>query len=329
MRLEYINKKNKEEIEKWDSFVKESPQGSIFSFSFYLEALCIDYKVLCVFDDKDNVLAGVILAKNQINTYSNPMLDKYLGILLKNEESISQKKVSKQYKIMELIATEIKGYKSFDYYFHPNFKNWIPLYWKGFTQQTRYTYQINLAKSIETIEKAFHGNLRNDIKNAINQGVVVKRDIDFDNLYSIIEKTFRRQGSKSPFNKAKLESFINDLLKNNQLISLGAYNNKNQLVSACCMVFDENSSYFILNGIDIDNQVRGANALMIFDAIKESKEKGLMSFDFEGSMLIGVEQFYRRFGGELVPYYRIWNDNLFNYIKTYAKGLYKRFRYGR
>ncbi len=326
MLLKYLEK---EEYFLWNNFVKGSPQGSIFSQSWYLDALQVKYKVLGVFDNNDKLIAGIVLAKNQINTFSNPMLDKYLGVLLKHEDKYSQKIISKQYKALELISKELIKYKSFDYYFHPNFKNWIPFYWNGFTQQTRYTYQIDLNKEIDEIYGGFHSKLKNDIKNAHKQGVIVKKDIEFDIFYKVIDKTFRRQGSKAPFNKESLEVFSMKVAENGRFTSFGALDLNSSLIAVLGLVYDERVSYLILNGIDIENQIRGANALMIFEAIKFIKAKNIPIFDFEGSMLPGVEQFYRRFGGELVPYYRIWQDNLFNYAKSYAKKMYKKMRYGR
>ena len=329
MKLEHINKENGEWLKKWNDFVNYSPQGSVFSLSSYLNALGVEYKILCAVSKKNSeIYAGIVLAKNQINTYSNPMLDKYLGVLFKEDVS-SQKQMSRQYKAMELLADELKKYKTFDYYFHPAFKNWIPFYWQGFSQQTRYTYRINLNNSMETIVKNFHGNLRNHIKNALNHEVDIRQGVEFEQFYEIINKTFLRQGSKAPFSQKKIERFISNLSKKNRICTFGAYTNNNELISACGIVFDNKTAYLILNGIDIERNIRGTNALLILETIKYAKKQKLEIFDFEGSMLDGVEQFYRHFGAELTPYYRIWNDNLFNYTKTYAKKIYKKIRYGR
>jgi hypothetical protein len=325
MEIVYLNE---DESFVWDSFVQSSPQASVFALTWYLDSLQVDYNILTI-KDNDCIIAGLILSKNQINTYSNPSLVKYLGVVFRKEVPLNHKKISQQYKAMGLLASELKGYKSFDYYFHPEFKNWIPFYWNGFAQETRYTYQINLKLSSEEIHKRFHGNLKNDIKHALNHEVKIRSNIDFEDLYDVVNKTFLRQGSKAPFNKNKLENFIKALSKKQKFISFGAYTMDGTLISVCGLVSDDNSSYFILNGIVIEKQLRGANALMIFEAIKYQQNKDLTLFDFEGSMLPGVEPFYRRFGGELTAYYRIWNDNLFNYTKTKAKKLYKKIRYGR
>lgn len=328
MKISYLDLTNTENLNLWNSLVQNSPQGSIFSESWYLDALKVDYKILCVIDKADNILAGIILAKNQINTYSNPMLDKYLGVIIKGENALSHKTISKQYKVVELLSKELIKYKSFDYYFHPQYKNWIPFYWNGFAQQTRYTYRINLSLEIKEIQGKFHGNLKNDIRNAIKSNIHIYKNTEFDVFFNIINKTFLRQGSNAPFNRVKLKSFIKELTLKRRFVSFKALNQDGDTIAVCGLINEEKSSYLILNGIDNDKLIRGANALMILEAIKYFQGKSNY-FDFEGSMLPGVEQFYRRFGGELVPYYRIWNDNLFNYMKTLIKKTYKKLRYGR
>ena len=324
MELKYLKR---EEFKSWNNFVDSSPQGSIFSKSWYLDALQIDYDILVV-EDKGDIKAGIVLAKNEINIYSNPIFDKYLGILFNQKNSNRYKYISNQYKIVEILSNELKKIKSFDYYFHPNFNNWIPLSWQGFTQQTRYTYRIDNSISFEDIEKKFHSNLKNDIKNALKNNVNIEYNIPLDELFSVVDKTFLRQGSRAPFSKERVKNFLEELINKDAFLSIGAYNQNRKPIAVLGVVYDKNSSYLILNGIDIDFDIRGANALIIKESIKYFHQKTLF-YDFEGSMLKGVEPFYRKFGGELIPYYKIWSDNFFNFFKTKAKKIYKKFKYGR
>ncbi len=324
MKLEYLNKK---EYQEWNKFVEISPEGSIFSKSWYLNALDVEYQILTI-KEKNIIKAGIVLAKNEINTYSNPIFDKYLGILFEPNSNNLQKYISHKYKSMNLISKELKKYISFDYYFHPNFNNWIPLSWSNFTQQTRYTYRIDNSLSFEEIEKNFHSKLKNDIKNAIKNSIKIKYNIPFEEFWDIINKTYLRQGSKAPFSKEKLENFINRLIEKNAFFSMGAYDKDNKAIAVLGIIYEKKSSYLLLNGIDIKRQIRGSNALIIKESIKYFHNK-CDFYDFEGSMLPGVEEFYRKFGGELTSYYKIWNDNFFNFFKIKAKKLYKKMRYGR
>jgi len=316
-----------EHYDEWNSFVDSSPQGSIFSKTWYLNALQVEYEIL-VIKEKTDINAGIVLAKNEINTYANPMLDKYLGVLFESKEGNRQKIVSKEYKYMGLFIEELKKIQSFDYYFHPSFDNWIPFSWGGFTQQTRYTYRLDLSNSIEEIESHFHTNTKRNIKNANKHHIDIRENIEFEEFYEIINKTFIRQGSKAPFNKEKIKRYIETLEAKGHFISFGAYTQDNRLISVSGVAHDSETAYLLFNGIDIENQVRGANTLLVHETIKYFQGKCKI-YDFEGSMLFGVEEFYRRFGGELTPYMRIWNDNFFNYAKSKAKKIYKKIRYGR
>jgi len=323
-----LRKLKEDEYSSWDEFVEASPQGSIFSKSWYLNSLSVEYSILVV-EYKGRIVAGIVLAKNEINTFANPMLDKYLGVLFEVGSSNVHKKESNEYKAMELISKECKKIKSFDYYFHPNFDNWIPFSWEGYAQKTRYTYRINYKEnSLEEIYSKFHsGIVKNNIKKGQKSGAIIKEDIDFEDIWDIVNKTFLRQGSKSPFKKERLKEYIESLSKRGVFKSFGVYF-MGKCVAVTGLVQDSKSAYFLLNGIDIEQMPRGANTLMIYKAIEYFSER-CDYFDFEGSMLPGVEPLYRKFGGERVQYMQIWNDNFFNYAKLKAKKIYKRIRYGR
>ncbi len=318
----------RDEYDIWDSFVDKSPQGSLFSKSWYLDALGAEYEILTV-ENKNRIIAGIVLAKNEINTYANPMLDKYLGVLLEKGSPNRHKRESNEYKAMELIAKECKKIKSFDYYFHPNFDNWIPFYWQGFAQTTRYTYRIEYKKyTLEEIYQNFHhGIVKNNINKGEKSGVEIWMNISFDDIWNLVNKTFLRQGGKSPFKKEKLKNYIDLLHRKGVFYSWGAYY-EGKCVAVAGVVYEPKSAYFLLNGIDIENMPRGANTYMIYELIKYFSNKSDY-FDFEGSMLPGVEPLYRKFATQRVPYMQIWNDNLINYLKLKAKKFYKKLRYGR
>lgn len=242
MEFKYLKK---DDYKLWNEFVDKSTQGSIFSKSWYLDALQVEYKI-AVIKDKNIIKAGIVLAKNEIKTYANPMLDKYLGIIFIKEEGNRQKIVAKEYKYMDILAQELKKIKSFDYYFHPQFINWIPLSWNGFTQQTRYTYIINNREdTLDEIYNNFHLNTKRNIKNAKKERVVIKKNIPFEDLWDLVNKTFLRQGSKAPFNREKLENYTKKI-KNN-FTSYGAYNSNDECIAVCGLLHDKKSSYLLLN----------------------------------------------------------------------------------
>ena len=70
-------------------------------------------------------------------------------------------------------------------------------------------------------------------------------------------------------------------------------------------MFDTNTCYYLLGGVNKQSGVQGVNNLLVQKSIEKAKDLGCKTFDFEGSMLKGVEKFFRSFGPELVPYFTV------------------------
>ena len=47
-----------------------------------------------------------------------------------------------QHELIEEFIRELPADVSFTHRFHENFTNWLPFYWSGFEQTTRYTYLL-------------------------------------------------------------------------------------------------------------------------------------------------------------------------------------------
>jgi hypothetical protein len=56
-------------------------------------------------------------------------------------------------------------------------------------------------------------------------------------------------------------------------------------------VFDKNVCYYLLGGVNKKSGIQGVNNLLVQKCIEKAKDLGCKTFDFEGSMLKGVEKF--------------------------------------
>ena len=48
--------------------------------------------------------------------------------------------------------------------------------------------------------------------------------------------------------------------------------------------------------------------LVLWDAIHEAKNRGSKIFDFEGSMIPTIAEFFRSFGAVQTPYLKVWKN---------------------
>jgi hypothetical protein len=294
---------------KWDEFVDLSPQGSIYSKSFYLKSVGYAFKIGVVEKD-DEVIGGIVLAKNEVGVFSNPLFVKHLGVLYAIDVEETRKGRDLKYKIDREIISNMRCGKIWSYSFHPNFKNWLNFYWNGYKQTTRYTYQIDFSKKSD-----FRANYGEKVKSplrAAHKAKLVIDDVDAFTFAEINEKTYKGKGGRQPYNKKRLVSLLNRLSEQKCLCMKSVKDRQGNIHSVAAIVYDRRSANLILNGTDPAYRQFGGNSLLI-DFMIEFASRHCGIFDFEGSMHERIEKFYRGFDGEVVPYYLIYKANLLTY----------------
>lgn len=189
--------------------------------------------------------------------------------------------------------------------FHSRFRNWLPFYWRGFSQSTYYTYRISAEREQKEIWESMSSKLRNEIRGA-EKRLTVKRGEDWESLYSMFAKTYERRERKPPIKPEFVRSLVESSFANDAGRIYAAYDG-DKLCSSVFIVNDLKDSFYLLGGTDYSIGNVNANGLLLWNAIKDSNAEK-RSFDFEGSMNEGIEHFFRSFGSEQIPYFRIWRD---------------------
>ena len=68
------------------------------------------------------------------------------------------------------------------------------------------------------------------------------------------------------------------------------------------------SAYYLLGGGDPELPTSGAHSFLLWEAIRFAASV-TKRFDFEGSMVKGIERSFRSFGARQVPYSKVWRAN--------------------
>jgi len=314
--------------EKWNVFVDQSKQGSLFCKTWFLKSLGLSYKILIVVENNE-IYGGIILSKWHGLWTFGPM-QKYNGILFSSFNGSKYNVVTLQRSVTRLIIEKLIHLKSFDYYFHPEYSDWLLFYQSGFKEITYYTYRLDLEnfddeKLIENCSPKLRPIIRKAVK---DDSIEILHENDPEFFYNLNNKTFKKQGGNIPISMNRFLS-IYSALKEKNCIKLYSCKNKNGNKTAVLgSVYDNRSAYLMFSGFDPESKENGHNELLIYTAILEAK-KSVNMFDFEGSMLTGVESFYRKFGGIMTPYFRIYKPGSINTLKHHSIKYYKKFTYGK
>ena len=177
-----------------------------------------------------------------------------------------------------------------------------PFIWRKFKVIPGYTYIIDLSMSIEEILKRMSNERRKNINKASKDGLLVKEINNYEMIKSLAIKTFSRQDME--VNESCLNRILFKFANKENSFAFGTFANDKPIACTFC-VYDKNTAYYLIGGYDNDSRHHGAGALSMWEAIKYTKKLGLRYFDFEGSMVPQIERYFRGFGGQLTPYYRI------------------------
>lgn len=179
--------------------------------------------------------------------------------------------------------------------------------WHKFKVIPNYTYEILLSQSIADILAKMTTERRNDIKKAIKDGVTVEKSNDYNLVKILVEKSFDRKSMS--VNQQYLEKILFEFANNENSFTFISYMNNDPIACTFC-IFDHHTAYYLLGGYDTNKKHSGAVALALWNAIQYSKSLNLHTFDFEGSMIVPVEKYFRGFGGDITPYFVINKANI-------------------
>ena len=313
------------EFPLWDDFVADSPQGCIYGNSWYLKALQKKVNILTV-KEGNRIHAGIILTKNRRETYANPYLCKHLGVYYADFKGTNYNIETKRRKVTDLLLTELTKLPSFDYFFHPTFNTYLPFYYQKFDNRLRYSYWIDFKESsLAIIEANFHTKLRSELKFAEKQNYFLDKTIDFNTCIKLCQTTFIQKGEKFPFSKSFLSAYYRLLREKEVLEIFGLKNKEGEVMAVAALLKYKKVTTLILSGINKAIIERGANEWLIYQCILQAKEQG-DAFDFEGSMLPKIESFYRKFGGQYVPYLNIYKNSMRKFLFEQIRDWYHSFK---
>jgi hypothetical protein len=284
-----------------------------FSKDWWLDAVCGQQNLDVVLLEKGNQaiasLPYLVKKKYGLTLLSTPSLTQTLGPWLRPFKAKYAKQVAEQKKIMTQLIKQLPSHDYFCQNFHYSVTNWLPFYWEGFSQTTRYTYVLQDLSDEKILWDGLLPNIRTDIKKAANRYKLdVRSDLSVDDFLYVNEKTFKRQGRSLPYPRSLVYSIFKACSEHEACKMFFAVDNEGRIHAANFIIWDDNSAYYLMGGGDPELRNSGATSLIMWEAIRFASQV-TKRFDFEGSMIEPVEKFFRAFGATQMPYFQVTKTN--------------------
>ena len=296
-------------------FLEDAP---LFFQPWWLETVspgAWDYVIVYRGDEVAAVLPYTVSLKLRfLRLVEMPPLTPYLGPWLRPSTAKYANRLGEEKDLMSELLKGLPPFAVFHQDFHPQITNWLPFYWQGFAQSTRYTYRVEDTRDLERIWNETRDNIRTDIKKARRQ-VEVRETDSVEDFLQVYRLTFLRQNKPIPYSEDLIRRLDVAAAEHVSRRILLAVDREGRTHAAVYLVTDRTTVFYLLGGGDAQLRNSGATSLLVWEAIRWAVEQG-KQFDFEGSMVESIERFVRSFGARQVAYFSVKKNNS-KIVRTY------------
>ncbi|MEO6452856.1 MAG: hypothetical protein ABIN97_02225 [Ginsengibacter sp.] len=271
---------------KWDKCIDNAPNGLIYAYSFYLDAMAKHWDAL-VLNDYEVVMPVTWNKKYGICYLYQPFLCASLGLFGDNLSSemlsIFLNKIPKRFKYRDIYLNAGNNFATQKY---------------GLYTRTNYTLALN--KPYSVLLNNFRNSYKQIIKKTAANKLEIKQNINVEEII-VLEKI--QLGTASKIKNTDWQNFAQlykMLLAKTKAINYGIYL-RDELLASGIFLFSKNRAYYLLAGNIKKGRPLGASHLVINTFIQHHAGKNLI-LDFVGSNIPGIAFFFKGFGAQVEEY---------------------------
>lgn len=233
----------------------------------------------------------------------NPPFMPHCGLTWVNPPDVSRKQTTYLSDLLEAMAVFFKREYASSY-IDISFPNWVfsilPFEWNDFLVSVKHVAHLDLAPSGEELLSEMSPNLRRNILKD-ESDYQVEYNKDSEKVLALIGETMSRAGED--FKEDQLAKIMDPA--NTSWVYWACIKKENQLLAASLFVHDSKVAYYLSGGINRDANDLAAGSKAVWAGISRAKSLGLDTFDFCGSSVPSIENYFRKYGVQQVLLLRI------------------------
>lgn len=303
-----VDKLRPDQYELWDALIDRSPHGTVFHKTWWLAATGSEFEILGCWNEQGELSAGIPLfrkKKNGLTLCHSPSLTPYLGPVFDlSGATRTRDKIYLMRSQGELLARSIRGFDTFCQIAGTGAPDLQGFLWAGFHVELGYTFRFDPGTTVDDALQEVARTHRQKLNPKRNGWIAMERGSDIAALMELNRRTFSRKGRPVPYSESMVRALAQSAAERGCGVIYVARGREGQALSAVFVVHDSRASYQIISGIDWNDHNPDAGYVTTWAAIHDALEAG-RAFDFEGSRIRGVEQYYRRWGAPAKPTWKL------------------------
>jgi hypothetical protein len=300
------------EFDGWDAFVSTCPQGTIFHTAWWYRAWQMAPVVRALYDKDGQIQAGICYATGRrlgtTGIVRPPWTPRIGPIFRPLTEGGRCTRYTHAKRMLLSVIGSLPKLGLYDFQLGTYSGDLMPFIWNGFDTLVGYTYVLPHAERdgwMQHASKTQQRRLRNIAQRASEENYTLDAAPPFDEVLYLLRET-------AEFKQFSLSSYLHRMPAWWEAVRercLGrAYvlrDGQGRAASAALMAHDTRYAYYLAGGIRRDLRPGFTFNVMLFQQMIHDAHQLGLDFDFEGSVLPGVERFFRELGGELRPTHRV------------------------
>lgn len=227
------------------------------------------------------------------NYITHPILCKWISPLFAPE-------VPDPYLVFKQLIAELPAHAYLEQHYFYNFSAHIQQQAhisESYTEE--YSYQLDLKVGEQALYDGLNSDYRNNKIKKAAASVTIEECTDLDTFYSINNLSFKRQNISCPYSLAYFKKHASALIDHDRARLFKAIDHNGAIHSVVMLSWDEQCAYYHLAGDDPVLRKSGSGIYLAWHCILYAlKTLQVPFFDFEGSMIPGVEKVRQKFGAQ-------------------------------
>lgn len=286
-------------------FCEQKSPGGLFCAPWWLDASCGPgaWDVV-VATGKEGDMRGALpfrrYRRKGLRIIGHPPLTPYLGPWVNSHGGGHYRAISTEFEVLGELLEGLPPHDLYRQTWSTERKLPHPFIWKGFTATVGFTYAIEETSDGQAAWRGLASRARGGVRRAREREGLKTVRVGATELYGMIAHTFARQQLAVPYGVDLIQRLLRAVAERSAGEALGAMSPAGELQAAALFVHDDRRTWYLAGGQDPTKRDSAAMSLLLWEGVQRAGDWGT-PFDFEGSMIPGVEWFFRGFGGYPQP----------------------------
>ncbi len=274
--------------EKWDRRINESANGLLYSQSFYLDGLC--YWDALVMGDYEYLMPLPIRKKIGLTYVYTPQFAAQLGItgpLPVEKETVAAfiDALPGRIAYVDLLLNEQNPETTgASLVCHP-----------------RSNFILLLQQPYSALLNNYSGDAKKNIRQAAAMGLWVENAIDPSVVLALYRQAYGKLNKSKASDFQRFHMLMQQCVASGKGFTAGVKNPAGELLAGAFFGIDNKRLYYLMGAPTVNGRKNNAVYFLLDHIIKSHAGRELI-FDFEGSDIVSVAGFYKKFGPTQVSY---------------------------